>query len=284
MPGDGESDRLSFDVVGDVHGMLGTFRAMLSRLGYRRQEGRWQAPVGRRLIQVGDLLDRGPDPLGCVELMQELVEDGAGNHVLGNHEYNALAWFHGVRRRAESNRRSFQPTLEQINLDPGRWRRVEDFLRTRPMSLEVGGVRFVHAAWRSDVTALLPTDLRDAAVIRRTRQDPRLRAAIEYALKGPEEDVREAFLDPNGITRRRRRIPWWDRYPADAPPVFFGHYWFHGVPRPLGPGGNAVCLDYSCGRGGPLMAYRHPEGVYVEQRNLDVSPHTDRRRAEVSAL
>jgi hypothetical protein len=278
-----ESERESgrrFDVVGDVHGMLATFRALLERLGYRKTEGRWRAPHGRRLMQVGDLLDRGPDPLGAAELMEELVRDGVGEHVLGNHEYNAVAWFHGVRRRVDSNRRSFHPTLEQIHAAPERWRRVEAFLRTRPLWLETGGVRFVHAAFDAEECASLPSDLGDSATVRRTRSDHRVRDAIEFVLKGPEEDVREAFVDPNGITRRRRRIAWWDRYPADAPPVFFGHYWFHGLPRVLGPGGNAVCLDYSCGRGGPLMAYRYPEGIFVEQRNLDVVAPSERRRAE----
>jgi hypothetical protein len=37
-------------------------------------------------------------------------------------------------------------------------------------------------------------------------------------------------------------------------PVFFGHYWFSGEPRPLTP--TAACLDYSVGKGGPLVCYR----------------------------
>ena len=40
----------------------------------------------------------------------------------------------------------------------------------------------------------------------------------------------------------------------DNTPIFFGHYWFNGEPRPLTK--NAVCLDYSVGRGGKLACYR----------------------------
>lgn len=44
-------------------------------------------------------------------------------------------------------------------------------------------------------------------------------------------------------------------YPADAPPVFFGHYWLSDArPRQRAP--NVACLDYSVPKGGFLCAYR----------------------------
>lgn len=43
-------------------------------------------------------------------------------------------------------------------------------------------------------------------------------------------------------------------YPASAKPVFFGHYWLTG--RPQMQSENALCLDYSAGKSGPLLAYR----------------------------
>ena len=42
-------------------------------------------------------------------------------------------------------------------------------------------------------------------------------------------------------------------YPASARPVFFGHYWLSGAPVILAP--NALCLDYSAGKDGPLVSY-----------------------------
>ena len=41
---------------------------------------------------------------------------------------------------------------------------------------------------------------------------------------------------------------------GDSPPVFFGHYWFTGVPQLLGD--TLACLDYSAARGGKLACYR----------------------------
>jgi hypothetical protein len=41
-------------------------------------------------------------------------------------------------------------------------------------------------------------------------------------------------------------------------PTFFGHYWMNGVPALASA--TAVCVDYSAGNGGPLVAYRWNRG------------------------
>ena len=43
-------------------------------------------------------------------------------------------------------------------------------------------------------------------------------------------------------------------YGPDQPPLFFGHYWQDGKPRPQTD--NVACLDYSAVNGGRLAAYR----------------------------
>ncbi|MEZ5232865.1 MAG: metallophosphoesterase [Acidimicrobiales bacterium] len=118
-------------------------------------------------------------------------------------------------------------------------------------------------------------------------------AAVEVLLKGPELTLPggAAYLDKEGTERTEARFAWWDptavtyrraalipadaRTPAGTPlaplgddpvpllpampyrdpvPLFVGHYWRTGVPGPLGP--QVACVDYSAGRGGPLVAYR----------------------------
>mgnify|MGYP000057643949 CR=1 FL=1 len=37
-------------------------------------------------------------------------------------------------------------------------------------------------------------------------------------------------------------------------PVFFGHYWMRGAPAVQAD--RMACVDYSAGKGGPLVAYR----------------------------
>ena len=65
-------------VIGDVHGCLDELRALLVRCSFDASAD--------RLVLLGDLLDRGPDPVGCVQLARELGAES----VLGNHEETHL--------------------------------------------------------------------------------------------------------------------------------------------------------------------------------------------------
>ncbi|GGE95289.1 hypothetical protein GCM10011404_30540 [Sphingomonas prati] len=110
---------------------------------------------------------------------------------------------------------------------------------------------------------------------------------VETLTKGREVALPHgcAFDDADGIARHSVRIRWWDtaavtvrdaallgpqhleRIPAewllppgavlgyrDEKPLFIGHYWLTGTPTVLAP--NLACVDYSAGKGGPLVAYR----------------------------
>ncbi len=263
--------RAGYDIVGDVHGMIATFRGMLDALGYRRESSGWSHPAGRNLISVGDLLSRGPDSFGCVELMRELVHDGVGEMVLGNHELNVLHFEAGLRPDTPENRQQIAAVLRQIDAHPREWEDIRAFIRSRPLRLVLDGgrLRVVHACWRAPEIDLLPESLEEADMLVRTAPGGDLREAVEICVKGPLEPC-EPFDDGRRL-RRTRRIPWWRDHPADAPFVAFGHYLFpwqdeRDTPRQpalLGPGRNAVCLDWNIGREGPLVACRHPEQELV---------------------
>jgi hypothetical protein len=47
-------------------------------------------------------------------------------------------------------------------------------------------------------------------------------------------------------------------YQPNEKPVFFGHYWLTGEPELQSS--NALCLDYSVGKGGPLCSYLYCSG------------------------
>lgn len=265
-----------FDLIGDVHGARATLDAMLERLGYRSSGGRWSHPQGRVLVSLGDLLDRGPDPLGCVERLAELVESGCGAMVLGNHELNGLHYVEGLRENSEKNRAQFHTTLVQIEADPARWGRARAFLERQPthMLLDEGRLRVVHAYWDEQEIPRLPVYIDSRELLEATAPGGALIDAVESCIKGPEEDC-ERYQDAGGHWRSTRRLAWWNSYPATAPKVVFGHYWFPwraGTPKTpdwTGPGRNAACLDFRAGKGGELVALRYPEGEFVSVANLD---------------
>jgi hypothetical protein len=58
------------DIVGDIHGEIEALDALLTVLGYGPDGEHAQ---GRRLVFVGDLVDRGPDSPAVVERVMKLV-------------------------------------------------------------------------------------------------------------------------------------------------------------------------------------------------------------------
>ena len=75
--------------VGDVHGCLDELDELLRTVEYERPRD--------RLVLLGDLMDKGPDPVGVVRRAQEV----GAECVLGNHDEKHLRW-----RRHEDRRTS----------------------------------------------------------------------------------------------------------------------------------------------------------------------------------
>ena len=82
---------MGYDIIGDIHGHADALVTLLRKLGYREQQRAWKHP-GRTAIFVGDFIDRGPGQLETVNLVRSMVEAGAALAVMGNHEFNAIAW------------------------------------------------------------------------------------------------------------------------------------------------------------------------------------------------
>lgn len=76
-------------LIGDIHGCLDEFEELLKTISYN--------PEQIRLISVGDLMDRGPDSIGCVRRARELGIET----LLGNHEKWHIRWRkHEDKRKA----------------------------------------------------------------------------------------------------------------------------------------------------------------------------------------
>lgn len=82
-------------VVGDVHGAHDKLRALLMGAGLLGKSGDWAG--GRaHLVFLGDYVDRGPDSIGVLRLVQQLEQQarrtgGQVTALLGNHEVMFLA-------------------------------------------------------------------------------------------------------------------------------------------------------------------------------------------------
>jgi hypothetical protein len=167
-------------------------------------------------------------------------------------------------------------------------------MRTLPLFLEMEAFRAVHACWDDAVIASSRsvTDdgvLTEAQIVAAADKRDPLWRLVETVTKGPELPLPTgySFLDKDGTERREVRLQWWkgrgillgrhrhvrprsgraarDRATGHGHPVMrrlsegrqaglLRSLLAHRVPVLQAP--NALCLDYSAGLDGPLVAYR----------------------------
>lgn len=150
------------DIIGDVHGQFEALQNLLHYLGYT-PEGKH--PQGRKLVMVGDLVDRGDNSPAVLEWYQQAHQQGYAYMVLGNHEMNLLnqepkdgsGWF--FNSRAEKDAYHYAPWHR---LPENQKRAVLDFLKTQPLVLQRADLRIVHAAWLPESIAQIaqrPNDM-----------------------------------------------------------------------------------------------------------------------------
>ena len=282
-----------YDVIGDIHGHADALRRLLIKLEYTEVDGTFRHD-SRKAIFAGDFVDRGPDQKEVLRIARNMCEVGSARAVLGNHEFNAIAWAtpdgNGGYLRDHSEKNSAQHTefLSQLGEGSPEYRDTIDWFRHLPVWLELPGLRVVHACWHEATKVVLRPYLNSKNCFTEgglwDQGDSEAYLAAEILLKGPEERLPSGlfFLDKDGHKREEVRIRWWDanattfqkaalgmddrleelpnsELPTDyryleTTPVLFGHYWMTGAPALTAS--NAACLDFSVANNGFLTAYR----------------------------
>jgi hypothetical protein len=214
----------AFDIIGDVHGQFDKLVALLSHLGYRDSGGAWRHP-DRSVIFVGDLIDRGPKQLATVDLVRRMMDAGCARCVVGNHEFNAIAWatpdpdipgkFLRDHHKPGSREQhaAFLEEVEGTHLQ----KEITDWFKTLPLWLDLGGIRLVHACWHQpSMDQLRPLmgenqTLTDELVSLGSRKGHWAHQALEVICKGPEVELPEgfSFKDKEGKVRTEVRVRWW---------------------------------------------------------------------------
>ena len=162
-------------LVGDVHGCRAELEALLTRTKFA---------AGDRLVMTGDLVVRGPDPAGTLELLIAL----RARSVRGNHDDRMARCHHGEAPVGDAQLAVLRA------LSGHHWA----YLEALPLWLDLPehGVRVVHAG----VVPGVPIE----------RQSPR--SLMYMRGLGPRNEPIE----------KRSGSPWGARY-HEAPHVVFGH-------------------------------------------------------------
>ncbi len=210
-------------IIGDVHGDARAFSHAVA--------------TDRFVIQLGDLVDYGPDSAAVLTTMFDLIDAGRGLFLLGNHEFKLAQALLG---RTVATAPALLATLAAL---PGALvPRTLDEIAAAPAWLQLGARVFVHAGFHS---AMLEGPPPCPNPIGGGRPD----AVLARALYGEPT----GRIQPDGFPERSLR--WVDRIPPGVT-VYCGHDQRSRDGRPYvrksRGGGAAVFLDTGAGKGGHL--------------------------------
>jgi protein phosphatase len=207
-------------VVGDVHGDAKGFTAAVA--------------TDRFVIQLGDLVDDGPDTPEVLRLMFGLMDRGQGLFLLGNHDFKLARALRGDKIQVA---KSLRETIKV--LDPALKARFEDEVRRAPGWIRTDPLFFVHGGFHRDMLDERPPGLPAG----------RANALLARAIYGqPTGRV-------TGGGKPERSLAWVNSIPAGMT-VYCGHDRRSTDGRPLTlhgrNGGIGIFLDTGAGKGGHL--------------------------------
>ena len=230
-----------FDIVGDVHGCLDELLELMAALGYQvvredassiaRQDAAFSVvpPDGRKLVFVGDLVDRGPSTPDVLRLAMTMVDAGQAFCVPGNHDIKLVK---ALKGRDVQLTHGLAESLQQLEKEPAEFRaqalKFLDDLVSHYV-FDDGKLIVAHAGMKESMQG------RGSAKVR------------DFALYGETTGETDDFGLPV-------RYNWSADYRGKAL-VVYGHT---PVPEPLWLNGT-VNIDTGCVFGGKLTALRYPE-------------------------
>ncbi len=299
------------DVIGDIHGCYHTLVDLLHVLGYKCVSGIWQHPH-RIAVFIGDYIDRGIYIPQVLDLIKKMVDNQHAIALLGNHEMNLVGIYStGIDGQPlRSHKKIGQHHVTIKSMDKRDLLHWLEWFKQLPFFLDLGKVRFVHAAWRDDYIDLIkreyPTNsLKDNLSVAFDKHT-KIGQAIRYILKGPElvlppEVIKILDKKHSEYNLHEARIRWWDKipvnptyrqatllaevdkkveqdikklykpYPEDAPILFFGHYSMTKYPHLLRH--NVQCVDFGVYKKNYLAAYRYNGEDTLTQENIVFVPY-----------
>ena len=232
---DRRDDSGPFDIIGDVHGCFDELVALLEQLGYSVDRSTFAVtpPAGRKVVFLGDLVDRGPDTPSVLRLVRGMVDAGTALCVAGNHENKLVRALSG---RKVQMTHGLPETIAQLEGESEEFvEEMREFLDglISHYVLDEGNLVVAHAG--------LPEAFQG-------RASGRVR---NFALYGETTGETDEFGLPV-------RYDWASDYRGQAM-VVYGH-----TPVPNAEWVNrTICLDTGCVFGGRLTALRYPERELV---------------------
>jgi len=231
-----------FDIIGDVHGCFDELVELLMQLGYSVEKQSNNADSftysvksleGRKVVFLGDLVDRGPKVPEVLRLAMSMVKAGTALCVPGNHDIKLMR---KLRGKDVQITHGLADSLQQLDKESPEFRaQVSDFLDelVSHYVLDEGKLVVAHAGMKEEMQGRGSGKVRD------------------FGLYGETTGETDEFGLPV-------RYNWAAEYRGRAM-VVYGHT---PVPQPDWLN-RTINIDTGCVFGGNLTALRYPEKELV---------------------
>jgi protein phosphatase len=226
-----------FDIIGDIHGCYDELLQLLEKLGWTKDANNiYQPPGARKLIFLGDLVDRGPKIPEVVHFVKFMVDQGHALCVPGNHDIKFMRAIWGKKVQITHG---LDDSLRQFKAHEEHWhgssRIAAEFIDSLVSHyvLDDGRLVVAHAGMKQEMQG------RGSGKVR------------EFALYGETTSETDEFGLPV-------RYNWAADYRGSAM-VVYGHT---PVAEPEWLN-RTINIDTGCVFGGRLTALRYPEKELV---------------------
>jgi hypothetical protein len=208
-----------YDIIGDIHGHAEERKIILQKMGYALRDHVWTHNE-RKAIFVGDYIDRGPEIRETLYIVKNMIDASAAYGIMGNHEYNALAFAYHAPNGGHIRNHSFKNILqhfETIKQFQGYEKEWDDYLAwfaNLPLFLEMDDLRIVHACWDDERVAYLKNlngPITNALLLKAHDKEDEAWKVFDETLKGKEIRLPDGhyFIDKDGNKRTECRTRWW---------------------------------------------------------------------------
>lgn len=247
LPCNLKNEKGPFDIIGDVHGCFLELILLIKKLGYEIQDNyNVLNPQGRKLIFVGDYVDRGPKIVEVLKLVMRMTSDNKAICVIGNHDDKLLRWLKGRNVKIQHG---LEDSVEQLEKTTSEFKQeVYDFLDNLESHyvLDSGNLVIAHAGMKEKYQGRVSKRIRSFAMFGDTTNE----------------------IDQFGLPIRKI---WAKDYLGKAK-VIYGHTPNLNILKL----NNTINIDTGCVFGNKLTAYRYPEDEIVSVNALSEYSRTKR--------